>query len=460
MNTLLFFDDQRLFNRTNVTRQYGIPELIEDAVFYEKNASVSIGFPSVWNAPDGKYHMFYQGFLRGEDYKVVTLAAISSDGIHWEPRNTAREAGIQDPICDNQLLPFFDGELASVIEDKAAPEDQRLKALITVYRRDSHTVDDLIYVSGDGIHWALCEDIRWNDRGAEPGAGGFYCETRDSFVITARPGWGVRRICSFETKDFIHFTKPELAIQCDSIDEPLIETYGMPSFSYKGWYIGLLWIYHTLSENRTKYMGGTMDCQLAYSLNGLHWQRSLRYPFIPNGKDGSPTSGMVFPSAVRLENGQIIIYASATPHEHGYFIEDGACIVSYTLREDGFICLKAGDEPGSIFTRQMLLNSGNFSINIKCTDGQATCAVYDMYSNPIEGFGHADCIPFSGDSTAWNPVFRSGRKVEELAGNIVTLEITFSNGELYAISGDYVHMMNQEAERYKKFGILPDTRGF
>ena len=47
-------------------------------------------------------------------------------------------------------------------------------------------VKNILFTSGDGIHWILEEGFTWNTRGAEPGAGCFYCEVTET-TFSQRP---------------------------------------------------------------------------------------------------------------------------------------------------------------------------------------------------------------------------------------------------------------------------------
>lgn len=454
MNTALFWDDQRVFCRKGMNRIYGKPEFLPDSVYYDPQNSASGGMPSVVKNPQGGYTLFYQAFT--PEHKTYAFAAVSQDGVHWSPRNTAKEY-LAAPDFSNQLLPTDNAELACVYHDLQGPPEERYKAFVARYRPETLTVEDLVYVSPNGLNWNL-SPASWSDRGAEPGAGCVYSQPLQRHVILCRSGWGMRRLCIRETPDWKTFLPSREALQVDSLDPPQTETYGMPVFQYKGWYIGLLWLYHTVEENQTHYMGGTMDCQLCYSVNGVHWQRSLRTPFI--GNDQNQTKGMVFPAAVHTaENGDIYITASATPNQHGYFKEGGGCIVTYRLREDGFICLEAETGGGTLCTRELLLHSGEISWNLK-GEG-ATVAVFEGTggplphpNQPLEGFSHQDCIPFFGDNTKWIPTYRGGRTLAELREKPVFLEIQLPKGRIYAYQGDFTPLMNTETMRFLKFGHL------
>jgi hypothetical protein len=76
-------------------------------------------------------------------------------------------------------------------------------------------------------------------------------------------------------------------------------------------------------------------------------------------------------------------------------------------------------------------------------------------ARPLPGYTHEDCIPFSGDSRDFCPVYKSGKTLDELIGKTIVFEIRFTDGTLYSISGDYTDVFNTQAARYRKLGIMP-----
>lgn len=442
MASYLFFDDQRLYVRENLTREMGPPELIPDSLYGQQGAEPSGAMARVWKENDHAYHLFYQAFLPNRH--TVLLAAFSRDGIHFAPRNTAREAGIEEPLFENQLVPERDAELASFIDTGKGPG--RLKLLVSEYLREDRRVRCKIYTSDDGIRWTL-SPYTWHEVGTEPCASVFYSAPLDEYVLLSRPDWGSRRVCESRTKDFRTFSKPAVMMQADALDEPLCETYGLTGFPYKDVFAGVLLMYHTVPSDGVKYMDGKLDGQLVYSLDGAHWMRSLRCPFM---KNEPPFEGMLFTSDMRVEDdGSILLYASGTCREHGHFHEPGGKIGVFRLREDGFFCLKTDGE-GRLRTRDTLLK-GAFHVNLKAE--KATCALFTAQGEPIPGFTHEDCEPFEGDSTRWEPRFK--QDIGALAGKVVDIEIRMRSGRLYGITGDFVKMMNMETSRYLNFGTLP-----
>ncbi len=458
--TNLFFDDYRVLYLENVTRVQGKPELIEESIIRAKDGeNLTPGIPSIVYDPEtATYSMYRNVFKNGDSY---TVCDTSSDLIHWEPRNTAREARVQGYApslgYENQAIcRYFNGETAFILrDDHDGDPARRYKALVT--KNDYYGgLDDLLLTSPDGIHWEEEKGIYWHARGTEPVTSAFWSDAEDCWIIIARPFVGERRVCVIKTRDFKTFTKPELAIWGDALDKPLTEIYGLRAIAYKGWYVGVLHLYETLNEKHWKFKGGTMDTQIAYSTSGVHWQRFLREPFIERTK--GICEGMVFASPTVGPDGDIYFACSTANREHGYFGEQDGVIATYKLREDGFASLKADEgKTATVFTRGIIHKSGEIDFNIKAK--KATFEICDHDYNPIEGFTHADCIPFSGDDKHYCPKFKDGKTTADLAGRALHIEIKFEDGELYAYSGDFVNASQMEIQQFQIFGRIPSAKG-
>ena len=445
MATYFFFDDVRLLVRENMERRIGRPERIEDS-----RLSVYGGYPCpamgrVWKENEHSYHLFYHAYV---DKKSVTLAAHSEDGIHFRPRNTAAEAGIEDPIYPNQLLPDDDMEIFSFIDTGKGPG--RLKLLISQMESDRYGMDSSIYVSDDGVHWDK-QPQKWHEVGTEPVGSVLYSSFLSEYVVLSRPMWGVRRVCASRTKDFVTFTPPEIIMEADAFDKPLQETYGLVGCPYKDMYVGIVNIFSTVESDTWKFYGGHMEGQLCYSYTGAAWMRSLRDPLLSLDEK---YTGMIFGSDMRVaDDGSVLIYASATNRNHGYdTYKEGifADMFVYRLREDGFISLYTEAE-GRVRTRETQLKNG-FDVNIRAK--KATCGLFTTKGEPIEGFTHEDCEPFSGDDTHWKPKF--ARDISELRDRIVCIELKIEDGDLWSINGDFIKFYNTETWRYNnRGGIMP-----
>jgi len=328
-------------------------------------------------------------------------------------------------------------------------------------------VADKVYVSDDLLRWSYKPESVWGD-GTEPLTGVFYNEQAGCHTVVLRPFWGVRCAGYKETTDWVQFTPHQMCLNVDSEEERLVEIYGMPAIlNYHGTYIGIPHLYRGLdSERNAKYRSGIIDTQLAYSTDGRYWRRSLRQPFITGGD----TYPMVWVMQMEeAQDGSILLYGSASRKEHGpAFCQPGEGVIQvHRLRQDGFICLATEQEgtPAMVTTREKVWHAGDLHVNLIAR--HATMAVYLSggdehtgynvlgFSEPIEGMGHEDCIPFTGDSTDWVPTWSSGKTPEDLAGHTLVFELRFTDGEVYSFGGDWTDVFNTQAARYRKYGILP-----
>jgi hypothetical protein len=206
-------------------------------------------------------------------------------------------------------------------------------------------------------------------------------------------------------------------------------------------------------------MDGPVDCQLAYSLNGWHWQRTLREPFIGNGPPGAPDAGTVYPSSWAFcQNGDIDIYASACTHEHGRVPRGSGSILAYRLRRDGWVYLESRAGEGEVGTRPVLWEGGPLEVNVACPDGEARVQLTDGSGQPIEGFSFKEAVQFCGDDYAWTPEWRGLRTTDELQDRCIRIEIRLKNGRLYGIRGDFMPLVGGHVWRYEQDGVRPEPR--
>ena len=469
MKKNLFFDDNRLFGIDNLRRDYGKPEFLAEYDDGVCSADFFTGF--IFKLDDGRYRLLYMG--HGEGFKGMKLfSAESNDGINFLPEKLFADKEYPHEIMN---IPRGD-EIAFVYEDKYTKNpDERYKLLLSEHNnhRESLSIDDELYVSGDLINWTKKEGVLWGD-GAEPVASVFYNKHRGVYTIVQRPFWGVRCVGYKETADWKNFSEFQMCLNVDSLDESLSEIYGMPTFEYDGMYIGFPLTYRNLkSEPNAKYKNGTIDCQLAYSYDGRYWQRSLRKPFM-SGVDARANGLSDYKlfwtaSMIKDDSENIIIYVSASEYEHGpAFGKPGTGkIFVYGMRKDGFIGLTSENkaEPSRLITREKVWFGGELHLNINAKN--VTVAVFDScesehvggnvlgFSVPVEGYGHEDCIPFSGDSTDLTIEYKNGKLLDDLKGKTLVFEIRFNDGTIYSVSGNYEDVFNTQAARYRKFGILP-----
>ena len=477
MYCLLFFDDWHLHSRTNLDRHTGNARMIPEGTLRDPYADTAWGYPSVIQDPEsGKWRCYYQGEVSEAGAYVVPQLAESDDGVHWEMPDLSDKIDIPDRKTPNQLFGTekFREWCGMYADPHAEGTDEWLKAMIT-YSSGPGNYISYVATSGDGMRWTLHEDARWHPTGNDPGQFAFWNPHRQSYVLSFRPRVADRRIALSETKDWREFTRPELALQADALDTPSALIYGMPVFPYEQMFVGLPWIYHTdpivypdekFEGLLTMYAGddiarimGKIDCHVAYSTNGWHFQRTVREPLIPNGPPGDPSSGCIYPSSMTEVGDTLRIYSSASKGEHAQFRADPSSgqgsILLHELRKDGFVYLEPPGGTGEFTTKWILWGRGEASINVDAPDGEILVQVTDHLGNQIEGYTYADCEAFHGDSIGWTPSWRDGKNLSALAGRVIKLGVRVANGRVYALRGDYRFITMPQARNYIQNGKEP-----
>jgi len=460
---LLFFDDTYTLIREGLTRDYNTPEYIPDSYYRDPcNYAMNAGLPSVFFDDDRQEYIMIYNVLepKNRNNELYQLAAHSKDAIHWEPCDTTN-ANIENRRFPNQIFYRLDGE-AIVYKDERAPKEERYKLLFCRYAENLR-VSDEIYVSPDWLNWEKL-DTTWNTEGAEPGLGCFYSSVREAYVITCRPHWAERRVCVTETKDWRTFTPVQLAVQADSIDEPLSVMYGMPTFEYDNYFIGLLWKLFDCESSNISAKGnqiyselGKMSPELVYSMNGINYQRSLRKPFISNGSPDKPYFGCLFAQTMLTVGDDIYIYAAVSQGEHGGFRDEGnGAIVAFKIKKDRFIYLESNGN-GKLLTRNLLVN-GDLSVNAHIVGGMKF-QLEGEDCTPIEGFTFDDCDTVSGDVTdrviTWH-----GKTTSELIGKAYSVKIMMYGGRLFALKGDIHVLFFNQTRLFNAYGFISDRKGF
>lgn len=460
MNSIpLFLDDSMLFCRENLSRR--CTPMTEIASFSDgiMNTAMASGF--VLRQPDGVFRLFYAGTKVPCD-GLHYLTAVSEDGVHFRPdADAAARAGLEQPAAPNQFMKDLPpgGEIMTMLEDPAARPDARYKMLVCIYSPEAETIIDTLRVSPDTIHWTELPNVHWHQRGAEPIGSAVFVPQEHKFFIYSRPDFGDRRIAMIQTSDWETFSAPKLVMAPDSQDGPMAEHYGLHAFSCCGMMLGLLLVYQPSDHISMghKFFGGTIRSELVYSRNGEFWQRTLRTPFVGGEHK------MFWPSCTMEKDGYFYLYGSATSAEHGYACPDHFCSSLNVYRTPVHRFLSLSVDPGAgygrVSLRQCILHNGTIHWNLAATD--ATCAIYEFNRDTCKTLrSHEECIPFTGDTTDWQPQWKGHDSTEDLKNCLLVFELRITSGDIWSLYGDFTLLGTTEAFRYHKFGVLPTRCGF
>jgi hypothetical protein len=450
---------------------------VPEATFRDPAGYLSFAYPSVFpNKRDGGWRMLYQTFLPDPENPAVCkhilhTVADSDDGVVWEIPDLTEKVPVSDRLLPNQVEtvpPERVGEWGPCYFDAREPDpDRRIKGFVCKGHGPGTGIkDSWIVTSPDGMTWEQHPELLWHPYGSDPAVCAFWNRYRGSYVLMIRPNNGDRRVAVIETRDWRQFSKVELALAADALDPDLAEIYGMPTFPYGDMFVGLLWLYRVppVSKQHGKFIGGKIDCQLAYSYDGWHFQRGLRDSLIPNAAPGEPGSGCILPSSMTDCGDEIRFYSCVTRSEHAIFDPQvgpaGSAVLMHRLRPDGFVYLESNGGEAALATRALLVDGPELTLNVAAPDGEVAVAITDADGNAIPGYDFDDAVPARVDDLAWQPLWKGGAQFDGLQGRAVRLHLRLSSGRLYAISGDFRKLTAKEGMRYMRFGTPPDPKNW
>ncbi len=308
----------------------------------------------VWQK-DGQYGMLYRA--RGG-----TAYRYSEDGYQW----TRPEIGRIDFNGSTQNNLVCEETVGPIMEDPEAPPEERFKAWVEIggmfdpetgeeldgeegikrmgdmeYAGESYGGPPMVmraYVRGftspDLMHWKRIDkpvaDMPSDGSGSNPM---FEPETKTYFAYIRVHGLAhaeikglahstpeldyTRRCVGFtRTKDFFNWPPPKLVLFPDAHDGPQVSFYGGFYFPYpgrKGLHCMLVHIFDQIS--------GHVDNQIAFSRDGLIWNRPERRPCIPVGASGSGCDGTVYAQGgpVELPDGRwAVSFTGGTGLHNGF----------------------------------------------------------------------------------------------------------------------------------------------
>ena len=456
--------------------------LLEAVEEWEKGHFIGALF--IWEAED-RFHMIYE-CSRAEG----TCYATSADGYQWE-RPELGQVEFKGSKKNNILAHGIKGA-TGVFIDPASPADERFKAMggdmafydpATLQRLEGEEAMKrwnakvyqgkaykgpraeiwgrmLAWISPDGRDWKQLEEPLAS-RPVNGGISARYDPHNDEYFAYQQimghrselmPGIGTasieeetqRRTVGFSrTKDFRRWPAPRLILAPDAQDDLDISFYGANYFPYPGrtdLHVMILPIYHQIIDH--------VDSQIAFSRDGLFWERPDRRPVLAVGEHGSGDDCQLHVwrnGMVELPDGRW-----AVPHtgmsnlhnafgEHKLFPRGRPIQIRYALWEPHRLCgIEAASE--GRFTIPTIYRHGNqLRLNYRCAPGgwiqveliSKTPAMDQADLPPLEGFTFADCERLTGDKSdrvvSWN-----GKSDLSGIGETASIRIKMFQAKLFA----------------------------
>jgi len=469
--TWLFWDWWHVEHEDNVELCRGQATWRPEGTYEDPTFDYLGCWPAVWREREsGAWRMLYCN----TGFPLTLMGAESDDGVRWRPM---RRPDIEPPgekYAPNHLFTVQNANGGPVYLDPVAadgrpfklyciqrggPAVQRAKLdpesyfheIVTGEGAKPYVADQRMATSADGLRWRLDEEARWGKPPwhPDPPINCYYNPRRREHVMITRPGWGDRRIAVQTSPDARAWSGPQLVMQPDPLDPPQVQMYGMPVIPYEGQFVGFLWMAHFSNARRLErfnQLWGTIDCQLAYSFDGVHFQRGLREPFVPLNEPGEPASGVVYPTCMVEHEGELRIYSAATRDlHHQYaktqFVRKGkgppAAVTLHTIRKDGFTYLASRGHWASLTTKPLAILSPELRLNVQASYGEVAFQLADLNTRPLAGFTFDACEPIREEDSLDRPLRWKDRDLQSLVGKAVRLEIQFRNARLYALRGSF-----------------------
>lgn len=458
MGYLHFFDDWKLISYTNLVRRFGRPRYVPEATLEDALTEGTWNFPLVArDTAREKYIGLYGGAAsmpQHRDLKIpagidnhlmprtqVLCYAESTDGIRWQCPDLTGKARFAGPVfAKNQVFGLkksLDGGPA-YYDPRDPDPNRRYKYLINYQPDGEDRAIRALAVSPDGIRWEIAHHFH-DQKGTDTPTSVFYNPLRQAYIFNVRRYCGDRRVFFLQTRDFKTFTEPELIMHPDSTDPPLVGFYGMPVIEYEDLFLGLLWkIYCDPGTDRLP--NGAIDCELVYSYDGSHFNRTSHKPFIERNPLGEHGGGCIYTGSMLIDHEEHIrFYSGGSKAEHFQNQElTDAALMMHRLRRDGFVYLETPSGRGRLRTRPLYVNGPDLRINACCPFGHIRVQILDENGDPIEGLTFDDCVPFTGDELFWTPAWKGGKTFGHAQSpKRRQIELDIVTGQVFAFRGDF-----------------------
>ena len=226
------------------------------------------------------------------------------------------------------------------------------------------------------------------------------------------------------------------------------QVYAKTFWIYESVYFLILSVYEypgDVSEGKTtdnlkRHERDVMNYYIATSRDGSSWDLRWVYagqPMVPRGPDRAFDKDLIMPAStiVTHANKHWLYYGGAN-ERHGTpevpFQRDHAIGLA-TLRLDGFVSLRARQNPATVITKPLIFKGSTLSLNYSTADaGNLRVEIQDQAGKPIPGFSLAECKEIIGNQIEHVVQWKQGADVSKLAGQPIRLHFDMNNCDLYS----------------------------
>ena len=487
--TLLLVDDDALLYRSGTQRVVQpLRKAVENPLLHcDRPWEVTIGWVTVHHdSASGRYQLWYQAWAgpaaRDRSRSCVVCYAESSDGIHFSkpdldlfPFNDVKQTnivlvangGTSDRYANSVLYDPRDADPARRYKmayfDFALDEGREYPGLCVAF-------------SPDGVHWTkhpqapllrsaygdYGDPVPFQDEvdkhpwsvplSMADAVDVFYDANRGVFAFYGKmwidgPDGGMffkHGMGRTESRDFIHWSKPQLILTPDDLDPPHVEFHTSPVFLYADRYFCLSQILDRTAG------GGVIDIELMISRDGLAWQRPFRGQFVlARGPAGHFDGGSMFTNSTPvILDDEIRFYYGG--YSQGATGADDTKQISgvglATIPRDRFAGIRPvarSDQPtlkrpieniGQVTLRPLDLSAcKRITVNADASQGSVRVELLDIDGRRMRGFAREDAIPLRGDSLRHVATWQE-RNLSGLPPGCYHIRLHLENATAYALT--------------------------
>jgi len=381
--------------------------------------------------------------------------ATSADGISWE----RPELGLVE----------FHGSRANnlvqsrpdmyFIHDPREPDSsRRFKA---VGRFDTESL--CAAFSPDGLRWTEYEANPVIDKIGDAHTLLGWDERQSAYVGYFRPyeglddpirdeyPMGFRRIGRCTSTDFIHWSPMEMVLVPDAHDPVGTQFYEMYVTPYEGVYFSTVLVLHIdrglrdYDQPNPEGMEQTIDVQLAFSRDGIHWTRlGDRHPWLALGPSQSWEDRHVYAQPLLVLDDEIRVYYQGANVRHeiqelrlsGERVEGrwrGSRVGLARLRRDGWVVARPEPHAAEAWmtTKTLTISGERLWVNADASTGSLEAEILDEGSRPLPGFERSRCVALTDDALAAPLAWRDA-DIRSLGGRPVRLRFYLNGASLYS----------------------------
>lgn len=437
MNTYLFFDDFMIDSMRGWRKRHFKAERCGSFRVDRINGGHSVV------RKDGKYHLFYTTMQdASKDWNRQAHYALSDDGVNYTSVGPVAGMPVPGGFYVNEDL------------HTSNPDERYKTVIMQVEAGADHSAKGCVATSGDLLNWRVNPGYQVTGHQSDTTNNVFYNPVLKKYQVIYRGAFIDRRISTRLSDDLRTWSEPMLIMSPTPFDEPLTQYYGMVVYPFDGILLGALQLYHTDADDfRSTKMIGKTDAALVYSYNGINWSRVSNGFMIERPLYPAYGSGGIYPmNLVESPDGRDwIIGAGGVINDHGCGFAPAypdwplppatppggnAAVCFHRIRKQGFTALESYGYASTLRFKKVQLLGGTLTFNGISTFGFVKFQLKDEDYRVIEGFSFADSVPYTGDSVAFAPQFKQ-RRLEELKGRSVHLELECRTATLFAMEGDF-----------------------